>query len=460
MKKYRQNNFPVNLFTQLSDSRMNILFIDCSNSGLSGDMFLASLLGLIPNPEGLITQLLHLKNHILGVASLDIKLNTITRFGLKVNQLEIRIKETKNHRSARVLVDSLNNYLNANEYSDKAKLYANDVLNSLIKAESAVHDKPVEYIHLHELSSVDTLIDILGVSKALDVIGVFNEPFQILYNFIPVGGGSIKGAHGILPIPAPATMKIIEDSDLIVKFGPIESELLTPTGAALIANLAPKTIKTKITVNKVSYGTGQKKFKEFLNVLRISLGSIIDSEKGNYLKIYEEPVIVLETNIDDVSGELIGHFIRKMEQEDVLDIQVLSGISKKNRTSHLLRILCHPTMKYTLIEKIVEELGTLGVRYYEIPRVCVDRRIIQEQMVIDGIQYFLDYKISFIKSVDAIKLINIKPEFDHLKVISDKTGIPIKSINQLAQEQAIKIFQEYSRKLKINFGENKKEKID
>ena len=248
---------------------MKILYIDLNNSGLSGDMFLASLLGLVSDPDKILKEIIEIKDFLSGVSKLNIKLIQVPRTGLQLNQLKINIEETKDHRSAKTLQKALNSYLSMKNFSTLAKDYANQVLNSLIHAEQEVHGKLANNIHLHELSSVDTLIDILGVTMVLDLIKGFNEDFKIFCSKIPLGGGKVNTAHGSLTVPTPATLKILEKSNLITYGGPIDSELITPTGAALLTNLNPSFLPylPEMIIKKSIYSTGQKEFKDFLNIL-------------------------------------------------------------------------------------------------------------------------------------------------------------------------------------------------
>lgn len=419
---------------------MKVLYIDLSNSGISGDMFLASLLGLISDPEKIIDDLKELKELLPDVSKLDIKLIINERSGIQTNQLKIDVKESKIHRTANVLKKYLNEFLNKKEFSDSAKLYAKKVLDLLIQAEIEVHGENMDKLHLHELSSVDTLIDILGVTKILDIIGAFENNLQISCGKIPLGGGTIKTTHGELPVPAPATVKILEKSKLITHGGPIESELVTPTGVALLANLNPvfSNYPSDIKMIKVVYGSGQKQFTNFLNVLRLFYGE--SEEMGNIREIhplekYVESVVELETDVDDISGEILGNFVRSVATKDILDVQIIPSITKKNRPGHVIKIICRPEHKFKIIEKMIEELGTLGVRFNAISRVCIDRQIEMTKINIKGKMYDLRYKISFIKSEEGKKIINIKPEYEDLKKISEDSGIPVKKILLHAQAQ-------------------------
>ncbi|MFX1488150.1 MAG: LarC family nickel insertion protein, partial [Promethearchaeota archaeon] len=353
---------------------MRIVYLDLNNSGISGDMFLASLLGIIPKPDEFLIELREIKDYISGVSKLNIELIQVLRSGIQINQLKINIEETKDHRSAKTLQKALNSYLDAKNLSIPAKNYANQVLNSLILAEQEVHGELVKKIHLHELSSVDTLIDILGVTMALDFINGFEDDFQVFCSKIPLGGGKIKTTHGELTVPTPATSKILEKSKLITYGGPIDSELITPTGAALLTSLNPTFLQysPEMMIGKSVYATGQKKFKEFQNILRLVYGE----SKGKHitgmrhtLQNYIEQVTLLETDVDDVSGELLGNFIDQLNKEKILDVQIVPSFTKKNRPSHIIKVLCLPGYTFELIEKIIHELGTLGVRFNTLNRV-------------------------------------------------------------------------------------------
>ena len=425
---------------------MKSLYIDASNSGISGDMFLAALFELIPNISEIIKELQEVKAFLAGVSKLEIGLEKVKRSGILLNRLKISIKEEKTNRTPKILKDSLNAFLKEKNFSSLAKIYANDVLDKLIKAEADVHGKLIDQIHLHELSSIDTLVDILGVTKLLDTLGAFENNFKIFCSKIPLGCGTIKSAHGTLPVPAPATLKILENSNLYVQKGPIESELTTPTGAALLVCLKPINCDCTMKLNKVSYSTGKNEFKDFLNIFRLFLVESEDSEsetQENALLNYVEPITILETDVDDVSGELLGNLINKFSKENILDVQIIPSITKKNRPSQIVKILCRPEYKYEIMEKIFDELGTLGVRFNTINRVCVERKVETRNIEINGKNYDLKFKISFFETQKGKKIVNIKPEYEDLKRISENTGIPLKKILWLSHNQINQLYQEY-----------------
>jgi len=432
-------------------NKMRILYLDLNNSGISGDMFLASLLGLVPEEAKKILEgLIELKDYLPGVSKLTVALIKIPRSGIQLNQLKIEIKETKNHRSAKTLKDSMNKYLNEKKFTELAKNYANQVLDKLIQAEVEVHGKLIENIHLHELSSVDTLIDILGVTAALDQINGFEEGFKVFCSKLPLGGGKVKTTHGSLAVPAPATLKILEKSNLVTFGGPIDSELVTPTGAALLTSLNPEFCQylPDLIIRKSIYSTGQKDFKDFLNIMRIFHGEYKEfdvTRKIDLMEKYTQKVSIIETDVDDVSGEILGNFINKLKNEDILDIQIIPSITKKNRPSHIIQILCYPEYTSKLIEKSIHELGTLGVRFNTINRVCVERIMEKRIIEVEGKRFDVNFKISYISSDKGKEIVNIKPEFEDIKEISESLGIAIKKVEFIAQAHLEQLFHKYNR---------------
>jgi hypothetical protein len=430
---------------------MRILYLDLINSGISGDMFLASLLGLVPDDaKKILDELIELKDYLPSVSKLTVDLLKISRSGIQLNQLKLDIKETRNHRSAKTLKNFLNKYLNEKSFTTLAINYANQVLDALISAEAEVHGELIENIHLHELSSVDTLIDILGVTAALDHINGFEEGFKVFCSKLPLGGGKVKTVHGLLAVPAPATLKILEKSNLVTFGGPIDSELVTPTGVALLASLNPVFCQylPDLIIKKSTYSTGQKKFKDFINVMRIFYGEhkrYDITKKIDYMEKYTQKVSILETNVDDVSGEILGNFINKLKNEDILDIQIIPSITKKSRPSHIIQILCYPEYTTKLIEKMIHELGTLGVRFNTVNRVCVDRVMEKRTIEIEGNIFDVNFKISFIISENGKEIVNIKPEFEDIKKISENLGITIKKVEFIAQAHLEQLFHKYNR---------------
>ncbi len=430
---------------------MRVLYLDLNNSGISGDMFLASLLGLVPDNEVILKKLENLKNHLSGVSRLELKLLKTEHSGIQLNQLKINIYETKDHRTAITLQNALKSFLIDSNLSKGGKNYTIHVLDSLIQAEADVHGDLIEKIHLHELSSVDTLIDIVGVALSLDCLEYFNGNFKIFCSKIPLGGGKVQTSHGILSVPAPATVKILEKSNLVSFGGPIESELVTPTGAALLANLNPQFHQylPEMNILKSINSTGQKKFKNFSNILRIFYGEsngLSSLNLEHYLHKYVEQISILETDVDDVSGEILGSLLETLyKKKNALDVQIIPTITKKNRPGHIIKVICYPKQTFELIETILHELGTLGVRFSIINRVCIERKTETRSIELNDENYEVRFKVSFTESDVGKDMINIKPEYEDLKKISRKSGLPIKKVQLLVQSEIKKIFLDYEK---------------
>ncbi|TXT63249.1 MAG: hypothetical protein BAJALOKI1v1_760005 [Promethearchaeota archaeon] len=397
-------------------------------------MFLAALLELLPNSQKLLDSLCDLKGYLKGVSKLKIKMDKVKKNDIWVSQLHIDLTEKKTHRSIKALKDALNQFLKDKDFKSETSRYANDVLDTLITAEAEVHRKLKEKIHLHELSSVDTLIDILGVSKSLELLGAFSEELKIYCSILPLGGGTIKAAHGVIPVPAPATVKIIETSKLLTQLGPVQEEISTPTGVALLTNLNPAVKRIAFNILNTGHSIGQKTFPNFLNMLRIFHGR---SDQPNLettinpLAKYREQVSIIETNIDDISGECIGDFFDVMKEEDILDIEVRQAITKKNRPCYSITVLCKPEVKFNIIRRIISTLGTLGVRYHTIDRICIEREIESINLEINGIFYPVRYKSSYFRHNNQKEIVNIKPEYEDLRKIRQKTKYSIHKLHQI-----------------------------
>ena len=425
---------------------MKLLFIDTTNSGISGDMFLSGLMGLLEETRDIVENLRKLRDYLPKISIFDINFIQVKRSGVNVGQLDVKIKESKHGRTPKILLESLNKFMVDFNFSKEGIDYANKVLNSLFEAEATVHGDLAERIHLHELGSIDTLLDILGTTMVLEKLGCFNDDLVISTSRLPLGGGRIKAAHGILPVPTPATLQILEESNITSILGPIESELVTPTGIALLNALNPKTQNDEMIIEKIAQSTGQKTFNEFPNILRIYYGKTEEKqtlERSSLFDKYVEEIAIIETDVDDVSGEIIGNLISILEEKKVLDIQVIPSLTKKRRPSNIIKVLCDPKMKTEIIELLIKELGTLGVRFQLVKRVCIERFLKQKEINIENEKYMVTFKISYYKSNQGYKVINIKPEFKDLKLISKKSGVPVKIVEMHAQEKLVSLYKEF-----------------
>ncbi|MDH5418185.1 MAG: nickel pincer cofactor biosynthesis protein LarC, partial [Nitrosopumilus sp.] len=307
-----------------------------------------------------------------------------------------------------------------------AKLFAESCIDTLISSESKIHGIPEDSVHFHESSSIDTLVDIVGIAIALDDLALFDHKIVCLP--VSVGGGSVTFSHGTMSNPASAILEIFKNSNLIIKGNNANEELTTPTGACILVNLAitPVDYYPQMKINSIGYGAGQKNFETFSNVLKIVLGS------ENNFEI--DTVKILETNVDDVSGEILGNLIETMMEKGARDVSIYTGISKKGRPTNLISVICTEENVDKIIDILVMETGTLGIRVLDSNRFIIPRKIYDVSIILDGQSFQVRYKQFSYKQKT-----NFKIEFDDLKRISSILDKSIKETELLLRKEIEKL---------------------
>ena len=283
-------------------------------------------------------------------------------------------------------------------------------------AEAKVHGKSLEEVHFHEVGAVDTIIDIVGSCLALENLGIE----KIYVSEIKTGYGFVQCAHGLMPVPAPATAELLAHGLLYAK-GNIERELATPTGAALMAALAePSADMPKgFSAEKVGYGAGTRNL-EIPNVLRATLGTVE--------KVKSHALTVAECNIDDMSGEVWPYVQEKLMAAGALDAWITPIIMKKGRPAQMLSVLMHPQDLPVLEKIILTETTTLGMRYYDVARHCSERSFIEVKLPQGSV------KVKF--SQAGGQILNIAPEFEDCRKLAEASKMPLKKIMQMAAAAA------------------------
>ena len=280
-----------------------------------------------------------------------------------------------------------------------------------------MHGESESSVHFHEAASIDTVVDILGTAIALDDLNLFSD--EIICSPVAIGGGTVTFSHGKTSNPAYAILEIFKNSEIIIQGGTITDELTTPTGASILVNLA-KTCSEfypPMKINSVGYGAGSKDFGEFSNVLKIVNGK-------TKINLVKDTVQVLETNVDDVSGEVLGNMIEKIMSNGAKDVTITSGITKKGRPTQLISVICDSESMNSVLELLVAETKTLGVRIRNSERYVVPRSIEHETVEIDGHKFPIHYKI--VKGNSHFKI-----EFEDIKSISDSLNKPFLQIEEL-----------------------------
>jgi len=325
--------------------------------------------------------------------------------------------------------DVLSKCLETAELSNMASVFALKVLNSLIEGESSVHGKE-NTLHLHELASADTFVDILGTATALDDLKLFRD-VKIYSTPVAVGGGSVKFSHGTFAVPAPATIEILRSKNYPIIGGPINHELTTPTGAAILVNLAESSsFYPPIKPIKIGYGAGSYDFEELTNVLRIVLGKTLD------YSLSKDEIYILETNVDDVSGEVLGYALQRLFSEGVLDASIIPTTTKKSRPGYLIKLVADAETVEELSRVLMEETGTLGVRFYRCSRYVLKRRTISVGINIDGLKEKVRVKVA---EDTKGNIIHMKPEYDDIEQIAGKTGLPFRAIESITKAELRKL---------------------
>jgi len=398
-----------------------IVVIDSQVAGISGDMFLSALVDCGADKNRIINNIKTIEKLFSNTRIKKIEFMNSESNGIRATKFHFEIEENSLERNASEMLRILANCCNVTNLSDTAKKFAMETIKTIIRIESRIHNKEVGDLHLHESSSIDTAADIIGSATALDDLDLFfNTTFYSTK--VAVGGGITQFSHGTIPNPTNAVLEIFKLLEIPITGGPVHSEITTPTGAAILAGLNPRIISTypEFIPHKIGYGTGFKKFEGIPNILRISIG------KSNiHNSIQSDTVSVLETNIDDMTGEMIGDLVEKISKQDVgvKDVTLVSGITKKNRPVHILKVICSEDIEKRVIELIFNETGTLGIRKTINERYKLERFSIMLPIIIENHEYVISVKIS--KDQQG-RIVNVKPEFENIREIANKLGLPFK----------------------------------
>lgn len=411
-----------------------IAVIDCQFAGISGDMFVGALLDLGADIKKIVRSMESVKACVEDCDSLKVIVRDTARHGLRAKRVEVKAVEKFDHRTGMELKAALSKCLSRLKLSRSACNFAANTLETLIKAEAKIHGENWKDVHLHEAGSVDTLADIVGTTAALEDLGLF-EGTQVHAMPVAVGGGLFKFSHGTVPSPAPATIEILRTKQFMIRGGPIETELATPTGAALLVNLTDITTSTypPMKPEAIGYGAGAKDFKETPNVLRIILGKPLEH------RFLSDEIYVLETNLDDVTGEIIGHTMDRLLGEGAKDVSIIPMFTKKNRPGQILKIITDRQNAEHLSQILMEETGTLGVRMYPCRRHILTRETAPVEIEMKGKKERVRVKISKDREGRGIQ---IKPEYDDLKKWAAKTGKPLRVIREMVVKKSRKINEE------------------
>ncbi|MDD1775143.1 MAG: nickel pincer cofactor biosynthesis protein LarC [Methanobacterium sp.] len=392
-----------------------VVVIDPQNSGIAGNMIVGALIDLGVLKEEVVEVMEYYASYF-GEIKVDI--NKIQKSGIKATYADINCHDKESIKYIELL-GRLQDITHERVTPDVLN-FAKKVFKILAEAEANVHGTNLEDVHFHEVGAADAVADIIGASYCyhqlkMDSQKVYGMP-------VALGGGRKESSHGLITMPAPATLEILKG---IPTFGgPVGQELTTPTGAALLKAMVDEFVDFyPLLVNgNVGYGAGTMDLP-FPNTLRVITG---ESFMGN------DKVSILETNLDNISGEILGHSFSKLLEAGALDVTIIPTITKKNRPGHLLRVITKPQDSTTVSEAIIRETGTLGVRVLPyVHRNIAERKIIPIEMDVAGETVKIDVKIGLIGE----EIISIAPEYEDAKKISQKTGISLKNVIKQANDE-------------------------
>jgi uncharacterized protein (TIGR00299 family) protein len=333
---------------------MKIAYFDCI-AGASGDMLLGALLD-----AGLPLEILQEKLAELNLGiEFDLKAYKLNKNGFSATKLDVIVHETQHGRH----LAEIEAILHQSSLADHIQAKAIGIFRRLAGVEAGIHGQPVEHVHLHELGGVDTMVDVVGTLVGLEELGVE----RVYASPLPLGRGFVKGAHGQIPLPAPATIALLKD--VPVRGSEIEMELVTPTGAVLLSTLCVAFGPIPaMTLTGQGYGAGGG-YLPIPNILRLLLGQQPDADQGTGI----ESLVLLETNVDDNTAEINGYAMDKLFAAGALDVFFTPIQMKKNRPAALISVLCRPVDTEALETILFRETSTLGVRRQPVERRCLER---------------------------------------------------------------------------------------
>lgn len=396
-----------------------VVVIDPQVSGLAGNMFIGAFIDLGADKRKVEKIIL---DYAEEFGKIDVNISKKDKSGVMTTFASIET-EDDSARHYGEIIDKLDEVTEEKYSMDNTVIksinLSKKIFKTLADAESKVHGKSLDELHFHEVGCADAVADIVGASYAYHLLKFDEEKVYSLP--VATGNGSVKTQHGILPVPAPAVINIL--SDVPTHGGGVDSEIATPTGCAILVNIVDEFVMSSpsLTIKNVGYGAGKKDLK-VLNALRI-----IKSEDF----AEQNTITVLETNIDTLSGEILGNLYDKLLDEGARDVTITPTIMKKNRPAHIVKVISRNDNAEHLVRVLMEETGTLGVRMLPyVHRGVAIRENVIHHVEVDGNVEEVRFKIGQIGE----RIIKCSPEYDDLKDISSRTGIPVKDLKSYIEQ--------------------------
>ncbi len=393
-----------------------LAYFDCF-SGISGDMTLGALIDL-----GVPVQWLKDRLNSIPLVDFDIVVSPVQRHGIQATSVQVEIVNSttsRNYTEIRSLIEDCT-------LADTVKSMSLNIFKRLAESEARIHNCPLDHVHFHEVGGVDAIVDVVGTALGIDYLGIK----KIVASPVPLGKGFVTCSHGKLPVPAPATLGILKG---VPVYGTdIPHELVTPTGAAIITGLAQRfEAMPDMVITRIGYGAGQRDLEERPNLLRILLAAESELSADLDEKLQEDQITIVETCIDDMNPELFGYLMDRLFADGVLDVYWIPVYMKKNRPGTMLQVLCKEDSKTTVIDRILSETTTLGVRYYSARRQLLRR---------DRLEVETSFGTLAVKRVkDPQGRIRHVPEYEVCRKIALEQNIPLRSVYETVTREAAEI---------------------
>ncbi len=387
---------------------MKIAYLDCA-SGISGDMTLGALVD-----AGVELEALNAGIRTLGLPGVRLVATPVKKKGFRATQITVEHEPEHAHRH----LHHITAMIDGSALSAPQKDLARRIFQRLAEAEAKVHNSTIEKVHFHEVGAVDSIADIVGAAIGWNLLGAD----RIVASPVPTGTGFVEIAHGRCAIPAPATAELLRGTPLAESS--VDCELTTPTGAAILATLVHSYGPVPaMTIEQIGYGSGQKDLEEQANVLRLLVGTSSDQAADAPAS---ERLWVVETNLDDASGELVGHTVAQLWKAGALDVYTTAIQMKKNRPAVTVSVLCKPAHVSEVESILFRETTTLGVRRWQVER----RALRREPHTVETPWGKVTGVVAWPDGAAA----RFSPEYESCRERAEASGVSLKAVYDAAQK--------------------------
>jgi uncharacterized protein (TIGR00299 family) protein len=389
---------------------MKTLYFDCF-AGASGDMILGALVDVGVDRRTLVEAL-----SALNVSGYELNFETVDRSGISATRARVLTQHEHAHRH---LGDILK-IIYESRLSDSVKDRAARIFSRLAEAEARIHNVAIERIHFHEVGALDAIVDVTAACIGFELLNVERFGCSELH----VGSGMVEMAHGRFPIPPPAVAELLKGAP--VYSSDITGELVTPTGAAIISTVCSEFGPLpKMKIERTGYGAGTREYPNFPNVLRLILGEAAVSSDASAGAANDERLMMVETNIDDMSPQIYGHVMEEALKRGALDCYLTPVQMKKNRPGVVVSILCRLAERDAMCELLLAETTTLGVRFYEVMRRALERETVTVETEFGAI----DVKVARLDG----RIIKEMPEYEQCRAAAEKAQVTLQEVDRSAR---------------------------